>query len=105
MMNDGEVKEGVCRDYRCDALLMPNNGGWVDIVNIKDIEVIEEVIHFKCPILEDDEIVEDSCWAVKFTVDNPGKDIEIEKWIKEYNSNYAEICDKCDKHFPKIIMK
>lgn len=108
MMKDGGVKDGVCRDYRCDALLIPDNGGWVDIVDIKDIEVIEEVIHFKCPILkglEDDEIAEDSCRAVKHTVDNPGKDIETEKWIKEYNSNYAEICDKCDKHFPRIIMR
>ena len=40
IMKSGEIKQGYCRDYRCDSLLIPDNGIWIYISDIQSIEII-----------------------------------------------------------------
>ena len=105
IMKNGELKEGPCRDYRYGLLHMPKNGGWLNIEEMESIEIISDIVHFKCPVLAglaDEEIEEASCLFVRTAVDNPGRDTGTEKWIGAYNPNYAAVCGKCKRHFPRI---
>ena len=102
-MKNGEIKEGPCRDFSYSAILMPNNGTWINIKEIKSIKVLKDVITIKCPILvnnnNDDELDEKTCNMVSFCVNNPGIDVKTENWIKAHNMDYEDICKKCKYNF------
>lgn len=107
-MKNGEIKEGACRDYSYNSILIPNNGMWIDIKDIKSIKIVKDVITIECPILvnnDDKEVDENTCRAISFCVNNPNMAIETEKWIKKYNENYSNICRECKHNFKIFISK
>ena len=105
-MKNGEIKEGECRGYSYKAILMPNNGTWIDIEDIKSIKVVKDIITIKCPIFvdnDDKDVDKETCDLICICVNNPGKNTKTEEWIKKYNKDYVSACRQCKYNFKVLF--
>ena len=43
LLNNGEVKKGICRAYGENSILMLDNDGWLEIVDIRECVCVDKV--------------------------------------------------------------